>query len=146
MLEVMLVSLDDHVCLNSKELIEVNKIRALHTYRISTHTPQNRNGDFSTKLDVFNYMKPQLSRSLYKLVIGFRMRQGSFSDRKLVIISCPQEVGSVGSPGSVALYRLGNKMENVRFKWQTEQVAEKNSVKVISWYLTEHKALVISIN
>lgn len=62
------------------------------------------------------------------------------------MISCPQEAGSVGSLGSVASYRLGNKMENVRFKWQTEQVAEKNSVKVISWYLTEHKALVISIN
>ena len=36
MLEVMLVSLDDYVCLQSKELFEVNKIRALHTYRIST--------------------------------------------------------------------------------------------------------------
>ena len=91
-------------------------------------------------------MKPQLFRSLYKLVIGFQMRQGSFSNRKSAMISCPQEAGSVGSPGSVASYRLGNKMENVRFKWQTEQVAEKNSVKVISWYLTEHKALVISIN
>ena len=70
MLEVMLVSLDDHVCLNSKELIEVNKIRALHTYRISTHTSQNRNGDFSTKLDVYNYVQPQLSSSLHKAIIG----------------------------------------------------------------------------
>ena len=74
------------------------------------------------------------------------MRQGSFSNHKSVMTSCPQEAGSVQSPGSVASYRLGNKMENVRFKWQTGQVAEKNSVKVISWYLTEHKALVISIN
>ena len=36
MLEVTLVSLDDYVCLQSKELFEVNKIRALHTYKIST--------------------------------------------------------------------------------------------------------------
>lgn len=70
MLEVMLVSLDNHVCLNSKELIEVSKIRALHTYRISTHTPKNRYGDFSTKLDIYNYMQPQLSISLHRPIIG----------------------------------------------------------------------------
>lgn len=70
MLEVMLVSLDDYVCLNSKELIEVSKIRALHTYRISTHPHKNRYGDFSTKLDVYNYVQPQLSSSLHKPIIG----------------------------------------------------------------------------
>lgn len=79
-------------------------------------------------------MKPQLSRSLYKLVIGFQMRQGSFSNRKLAIISCPLEAGSAGSPGSVASLQTGqqNGKHQVQVV-QTEQVAEKNSVKVISW-------------
>lgn len=43
--------------------------------------------------------------------------EGGLLNCKSVITGCPEEAGGVGSPGSVAAYKPGNKMENVRFKW-----------------------------
>lgn len=62
-----------------------------------------------------------------------------------MLIICAHEAGGVGSL-DCGFTRVGQQNRKCWVQVVPEQVAEKNSVEVIIWYLLENKALVISIN
>lgn len=101
------MSLEDCIGLDSEALMELSKI-TLRTYRIST--PRNRYCPRAIFLQ--NQMLICMCSHSYPAAYTNRSsvppNEEGFRNQRSVIISCPHEAGSVGSPGSVASYKLGN--------------------------------------